>query len=293
VVHDTLPATHDNAAAVLLSVPLAIDMETTLARLREVLHARLIKQDPKAKTSSALYQPSSNPQLETLHEALMLWRARKAKPNASNLEIADEAGIPNRTSTTIHIVDMMDARVRQVSYALQRAEQLIERVGQGMFPLQSEPKGQARVKKERPRNLNTHEISQRRRAGILPTDAGRRHAAMLQFAPRLFGRDFATETVVEYIDMVLKLRLLDSAALQMHAAVADKEAFRKAPELEDALHSALLATLAGYADFSVPALNYRHLRSGILDMLISLGNLWEQLRALHAANAERKPKLPL
>jgi hypothetical protein len=146
---DHLPASHDPASAILVSIPRVLDVEAALKQLQEILGQSGRPTGRVSERSRARYPVASPPKLPNLHLALAIWRASKKNPEASNWELLEQAGLM-RSQFKRGDTGSQSRVTQAVSRAKLLAKKLISCVEKGVFPL---PSGTAVEKRPTPARL--------------------------------------------------------------------------------------------------------------------------------------------
>ncbi len=81
-----------------------------------------------------------------------------------------------------------------------------------------------------------------------------------------------------YVNNVLKGKLLESEELVTQARNNSKSQFAASPTLDDKLMNAIMDALAAHQSMSKQALDSPKVRSGLKDILLGPGQLYEALR---------------
>ena len=129
-------------------------METSLAittrQFKRLVRPQIKKAARQKMPSRAKYPVATKPILSALHEHLLVWDAKKRHPNLKDAELADLVGlrinhvvdgetIQSRKSLNLSTDHIEKKLYRRKQLAVQRhlriAEQYIENVGKGQFPL--------------------------------------------------------------------------------------------------------------------------------------------------------------
>lgn len=144
--YDEPPLDHDSRNRILLSLPITGDLELTIKelraklkpiyarerqRMREAARASSELADTKKSASLARYPVHAKPVLMKLYDYLRVMQIKRAKPDASAHEIADEAGFLG----SIGGADLEPSRViDRVRQCERKAANLIANVAEGRFP---------------------------------------------------------------------------------------------------------------------------------------------------------------
>jgi hypothetical protein len=142
----------DDPMTLTVQIPLENKQSLSMQQIKRLLEPRLRASKQRKTESRALYPVATKPVLPSIYMHLKVWDAKQANPAATDIEIADIAEVPvNR------LVDGMTERFvkegtagydkyhrvirRRKQLAVQRhlriAEQYIENVGKGYFPLRT------------------------------------------------------------------------------------------------------------------------------------------------------------
>ena len=135
-----------------VQIPLENKQSLSMQQIKRLLEPKLRASKQRKTESRAMYPVATKPVLPSIYMHLRVWDAKRAHPRASDIELADVANVPiNR------LVDGMTERFvkegtegyekyhrvirRRKQLAVQRhlriAEQYIENVGRGYFPLRT------------------------------------------------------------------------------------------------------------------------------------------------------------
>lgn len=106
-------------------VPKALDCETVLKQLRGKYREIREGSVGRPNKSEALYKVSGKFNLASMHRVLMVLRAKRAHPDASNAELFDLAGLP-----ASYVVE----KSRDVSRLLKQAQKFVDNAARGAFP---------------------------------------------------------------------------------------------------------------------------------------------------------------
>lgn len=96
----------------------------------------------------------------------------------------------------------------------------------------------------------------------------------------LFDGDLTEDDRLVYVNNVLKGKLLESSVLVQQAANNTKEQFANSPDLTNELMNAIMGALAAHNTMSKQALESEKVRSGLRDILLGPGQLYETLRGM-------------
>ncbi len=94
----------------------------------------------------------------------------------------------------------------------------------------------------------------------------------------LFDGELTDDDQLVYVNNVLKGKLLESEELVTQARNNSKSQFAASPTLESELLSAIMDALAAHQTMSKQALDSTKVRSGLKDILLGPGQLYEALR---------------
>mgnify|MGYP001165099546 CR=1 FL=1 len=135
-----------------VSVPLENKLSVSMKQIRRLLELQVQKAARKKTQSLAKYPVATKPVLRTLHEHLLVWDAKQQNPTAHDSELADIAGlsvnevVDGETIAELRAGDLSTRDLERVikrrkQLAVQRhlriAEQYVNNVGKGAFPLRS------------------------------------------------------------------------------------------------------------------------------------------------------------
>ncbi len=95
----------------------------------------------------------------------------------------------------------------------------------------------------------------------------------------LFGNETTEEDQVVYVMDVLKGKILQSADLQQQAMANSEAQFTASPTLDSELMSAIIDAMDAHQRMSQKALDSLKVRSGLKDILLGPGKLYDALRA--------------
>jgi hypothetical protein len=159
---EDLPKSHDMSGRVLLSVPLAGNIDVTLHAIGQMLRP-MFRDHAKAHGhySRARCKPEDGYRIHSLHQALRIaeaeMRARAAGEKKTLYELVDYSGLPFNWTAAEDRGDDINARKTKIaSEALGAAVKLIANVGRGRFPLFDEPRpGDFIFRQTRPRKPKT------------------------------------------------------------------------------------------------------------------------------------------
>ena len=101
----------------------------------------------------------------------------------------------------------------------------------------------------------------------------------------LFEGDLTDDDQLVYVNNVIKGKLLESEVLTQQASNNTKEQFSNSPDLATEMLSAIMDALAAHNAMSRQALDSPRVRSGLKDVLMGPGQLYEALRSRGAGGA--------
>ena len=93
----------------------------------------------------------------------------------------------------------------------------------------------------------------------------------------LFEGELAEDDQLVYVNNVLKGKLLESEELVTQARNNSKSQFATSPTLDDELLNAIMDALTAHQTMSRQALDWYKVRSGLKDILLGPGQLYEAL----------------
>ena len=96
----------------------------------------------------------------------------------------------------------------------------------------------------------------------------------------LFGSDTTESDKLVYVNSVLKGKLLESDVLRQQASNNTREQFGNSPDLMPGIVNALMDALAAHTTLSRQALASEKVRTGLKEVLLGPGQLYEALRQL-------------
>ena len=105
-----------------------------------------------------------------------------------------------------------------------------------------------------------------------------RLAEIIAKVNELFEGDLTDDDRLVYVNNVLKGKLLESDTLVQQAANNTKEQFANSPDLATEIMNAIMDALAAHTTMSAQALGSEQVRSGLRDILLGPGELYEALR---------------
>ena len=108
--------------------------------------------------------------------------------------------------------------------------------------------------------------------------AGILAAEIIERVNDLFEGDLADEDKLVYVNNVIMGKLLESKTLKQQATNNTKEQFANSPDLKSELMNAIIGALEAHTAMSTQALSSETVRSGIKDVLLGPGGLYESLR---------------
>ena len=110
-----------------------------------------------------------------------------------------------------------------------------------------------------------------------------RLAEIIEKVNELFDGDFEDENKVKnkvnYVDKVLKGKLLESELLQKQASSNTKEQFAGSPDLFSETQSAIMGAMKDHQDLASQALASKLIQAKLIEILLSHSSLYEDLRA--------------
>lgn len=117
-------------------------------------------------------------------------------------------------------------------------------------------------------------------AGAVQDREKARLAEIIEKVNDLFTGELSETDRLTYVTSVIKGKLLESAVLRKQAQSNTKEQFAASPDLPRANQDAIMAALDAHTAMSTQALNSPAIQKAMLDILLSYGALYEDLRAL-------------
>ncbi len=99
----------------------------------------------------------------------------------------------------------------------------------------------------------------------------------------LFEGELTDDDRLVYVNHVIKGKLLESLVLAQQAVNNTKEQFANSPDLSNELLNAIMDALAAHGTMSRQALESERVRTGLREILLGPGQLWEALRERAAA----------
>ncbi len=106
-----------------------------------------------------------------------------------------------------------------------------------------------------------------------------RLAEIIEKVNDLFTGELTDGDRLTYVTKVIKGKLLESKTLQQQAASNTKEQFAASPDLPKAQMDAIMSALDAHTTMSTQALNSAAVQQAMLDILLTYGRLYEELRA--------------
>ena len=94
----------------------------------------------------------------------------------------------------------------------------------------------------------------------------------------LFSGELTDGDQLVYVNNVIKGKLLESEILAQQAASNTKEQFSNSPDLNKEIMNAIMDALNSHTTMSKQALASEQVRSGLKDILLGPGQLYERLR---------------
>lgn len=119
-------------------------------------------------------------------------------------------------------------------------------------------------------------------AGAVQDHEKARLAEIIEKVNDLFTGELTETDRLTYVTGVIKGKLLESAVLRKQALSNTKEQFAASPDLPKANQEAIMAALDAHTAMSSQALNSPAIQKAMLDILMTYGKLYEDLRALSA-----------
>ena len=110
-----------------------------------------------------------------------------------------------------------------------------------------------------------------------------RLAEIIEKVNELFEGDLEDENKVNYVDKVLKGKLLESELLQKQASSNTKEQFAGSPDLFSETQSAIMGAMKDHQDLASQALASKLIQAKLIEILLSHSSLYEDLRARRQA----------
>jgi type I restriction enzyme R subunit len=105
-----------------------------------------------------------------------------------------------------------------------------------------------------------------------------RLAEIIERVNDLFTGELTDTDRLAYVTHVIKGKLLESPVLRQQAQSNSKEQFAASPDLPKANQEAIMAALDAHSAMSKQALNSSEVQKTILDILLTYGRLYEELR---------------
>lgn len=142
---EELPQKHDMSGRVLLSVPIAGNIDVTLRAIGGLLRPMFINHASKhGHYSRAKFKPVDGYQLVALHKALRIAEAEaraRAKSQRKKLSaLVDDSGLTlDEAAIQANNANVEEVKTRLASRCLKAATKLIANVGRGSFPDFSDP----------------------------------------------------------------------------------------------------------------------------------------------------------
>jgi type I restriction enzyme R subunit len=94
----------------------------------------------------------------------------------------------------------------------------------------------------------------------------------------LFEGELTDDDQLVYVNNIIKSKLLESKTLVQQARSNTKEQFANSPDLSSELMNAIMDAFAAHSTMSKQALDSEKVRSGLRDILLGPGQLYEALR---------------
>ena len=107
-------------------------------------------------------------------------------------------------------------------------------------------------------------------------------AEIIERVNDLFTGELTDTDRITYVTSVIKGKLLESPVLRQQAQSNSKEQFAASPDLPKAHQEAIMVALDAHTAMSTQALNSSAVQKAMLDILLTYGRLWEDLRAAAA-----------
>ena len=115
-------------------------------------------------------------------------------------------------------------------------------------------------------------------AGAVQEREKARLAEIIEKVNDLFTGELSDTDRLTYVTGVIKGKLLESAVLRQQARSNSKQQFAASPDLPKVHQDAIIAALDAHTAMSTQALNSPAVRQTMLDILLSYGRLYEDLR---------------
>jgi type I restriction enzyme R subunit len=116
-------------------------------------------------------------------------------------------------------------------------------------------------------------------AGAVQDREKARLAEIIEKVNDLFTGELTETDRLTYVTGVIKGKLLESAVLRKQALSNTKEQFAASPDLPKANQDAIMAALDAHTTMSKQALNSPAIQKAMLEILLTYGKLYEDLRA--------------
>jgi type I restriction enzyme R subunit len=116
-------------------------------------------------------------------------------------------------------------------------------------------------------------------AGSVQAKEKARLAEIIERVNDLFTGELTDTDRLTYVTHVIKGKLLESPVLRQQAQSNSKEQFAASPDLPKANQEAIMAALDAHSAMSKQALNSSEVQRTMLDILLTYGRLYEDLRA--------------
>ncbi|WP_332776498.1 type I restriction endonuclease subunit R [Polaromonas sp.] len=126
-------------------------------------------------------------------------------------------------------------------------------------------------------------------AGSVQEKEKARLAEIIEKVNDLFEGDLSDDDRLVYVNNVIKGKLLESEVLTQQAANNTKEQFSNSPDLANEMLNAIMDALAAHNSMSRQALDSQRVRSGMKDVLLGPGQLYEALRERSAGSYSTGP----
>ena len=115
-------------------------------------------------------------------------------------------------------------------------------------------------------------------AGSVQAKEKARLAEIIERVNDLFTGELTDTDRLTYVTHVIKGKLLESPVLRQQAQSNSKEQFAASPDLPKANQEAIMAALDAHSAMSKQALNSSDVQKAMLDILLTYGRLYEDLR---------------
>jgi type I restriction enzyme R subunit len=118
-------------------------------------------------------------------------------------------------------------------------------------------------------------------AGSVQAKEKARLAEIIERVNDLFTGELTEVDKLTYVTHVIKGKLLESPVLRQQAQSNSKEQFAASPDLPKANQEAIMAALDAHSAMSMQALNSSDVQKRMLDLLLTSGRLYEDLRTMN------------